>query len=90
MEDQATYDASSIKILRDEEVIEMFDFVKVGDLARRYPASSPDFIERMVEACSLANWPVTNAERRYLQGDKSVTPTPEFLACHRELADQRR
>jgi hypothetical protein len=89
MENPAAYDASSIKILTPEQAAERFGFARAGDLIARYPSSSPDFIRRMVEACQLSGWPVEDAERRYLVGDRSVQPTPEFTACHRELADQR-
>lgn len=86
---QMDYAASSIKILSPEEAADRFGFARAGELISRYPASSPDFVRRMVEACQLSGWPVEDAERRYLAGDKSIQPTPEFVACHRELADQR-
>ena len=86
---EAVYDASCIRILSPEQAVERFGFARAGDLIARYPSSSPDFIRRMVEACQLSGWPIEEAERRYLAGDRSVAPTPEFIACHRELADQR-
>jgi hypothetical protein len=89
MENPGEYMADSIKILSDEEAAERFGFAAVGRLSERYPGSAPAFIARMVQACQLSGWPIDDAERRYLAGDKSVEPTPEFRACHRDLADQR-
>ena len=89
MENQGEYNAASIKILSADEAAERFDFAAVGRLSERYPGSAPAFIARMVEACQLSGWPVDQAERRYLAGDKSIEPTPEFREVHRELADQR-
>lgn len=85
-----SYNAQSIQILSSETAKQRFPFALAVELAVRYPSVSPRFIERLVEACRLVDYPVENAILRYLDKDKSVTVTPELLECFKDLSDQRR
>lgn len=90
MTDQIPYNAASIRILSPLEASERFGFARASELARLHPETPHDFITRMVEACQLSGWPVELAERRYLAGDKGITPSVEFVECHKALVAERR
>ena len=47
--------------------------------AKQYPGVATIFIARMLESCLLL---------RYLDKDKSIVPSPEFIECHRELLQE--
>ena len=79
-----SYDESAISILEHGDAADRFDFVKVGELARQYPAISPAFIARLLAACRMVGHPIEPAIRRYLVGDKSVEISPELVACYVE------
>ena len=89
------YDASSITILDWDEAARRFGFVASAELAVRYPAISPEFIERLVDACRLVQFPLPVAVRRYLDRDSTAEGEVPFTlwetlrACHRELIRQR-
>lgn len=63
--------------------------VRVDELAKRYRSTTSEFIERLLTACQLSDFDEALAIRRYLERDTSIAITPEFLACHRELMDER-
>ena len=85
-----SYTAADIKILEPREVSEKFFFVRVGQLAKQYPASSSEFIARLLEACALSGFDEELAVRRYLAKDKSIVPSPELIECHKELLQEMR
>lgn len=84
------YDAGAIQILSGEEARHRFPFARAVELAVRYPSVSSKFIERLVEACRLVDYPVEDAVRRYLDRDKSIVVSPELVECFKDLSDQRR
>jgi len=65
------YTASSIKILSDSEILEAFDWAKVGHLATQYNRDS-DFIERCLQACARVGVNHSYFIGRYLEGDKTI------------------
>jgi len=71
-EQHPEYTASSIKILTDEQVLEAFDWAKIGALAAQYHRD-PDYIERGLQACARVGVHYSYFVRRYLEGDKTVT-----------------
>lgn len=83
------YTASSIRILTPPEAVDRFAFAKAAQLATQYPAIAPEFIARLIEACLLADFPVDQAVRRYLDQDRSVSITPELREIYRDLLDQQ-
>lgn len=85
-----SYTAQDIIILEQEQVSEKFLFVRVNELAKQYPSSSPIFIARLLESCALSGFEEELAIQRYLAKDKSITPSPELLECHRELLREMR
>ena len=85
------YDESSITIIDSNEAIDRFDYELKADLARRYPASHPDFIGRLIDACRIAGEPVEPAVARYLAKDQSAPqPSPELMAVFAEQLAARR
>jgi hypothetical protein len=85
------YTAKDIHILTPNESSEKFIFVRVKQLSERYPQVATEFIERLLTSCSLSGFSEELAIKRYLEGDKSIQPSPELLECHREqLRELRR
>jgi len=80
-----TYTASAIRILPPSEAADRFTFAKATQLAAQYPSIATEFIARLLEACVLADFPIDQAVRRYLDRDRSVPVTPELIEAHREL-----
>ena len=85
-----SYTAKDIIILEQDQVSEKFFFVRVNELAKQYPSSSPIFIARLLEACQLSGFDEELAIQRYLAKDKRIVPSPELLECHRELLREMR
>lgn len=85
-----SYTAKDIIILEPDQVSEKFFFVRVNELAKQYPSSSPIFIARLLEACALSGFDEELAIQRYLAKDKRIVPSPELLECHRELLREMR
>lgn len=85
-----SYTAKDIIILEPDQVSEKFFFVRVNELAKQYPSSSPIFIARLLEACKLSGFDEELAIQRYLAKDKRIVPSPELLECHRELLREMR
>lgn len=65
------YNASRIKILSHEEILDAFDWAKVGHLAAQYNRD-PDFIERGLQACARVGVHHSYFVGRYLDGDKTI------------------
>ena len=83
------YTAKDIRILEGNET-QRFAFVRVKMLSEQYPHIATEFIERLLTSCQLSGFPEDLAIRRYLEGDKTIQPSPELIACHKEqLAQQR-
>ena len=85
-----SYTAKDIIILEPDQVSEKFFFVRVNELAKQYPSSSPIFIARLLEACALSGFDEELAIQRYLAKDKRIVPSQELLECHRELLREMR
>jgi len=85
-----SYTAADIIILEHEEVSEKFFFVRVNELSKQYPSSSPIFIARLLESCALSGFEEELAIQRYLAKDKRIVPSPELIECHRELLKEMR
>jgi len=85
-----SYTAADIIILEREQVSEKFFFVRVNELAKQYPSSSPIFIARLLEACALSGFEEELAIQRYLAKDKSIVPSSELIECHKELLNGMR
>lgn len=84
------YDASAIRVLKEEEAAELFEWVQVGILAQRYRTVALPHIARLAEAARTVGEPMSRVVARYLDGDRSVEVSPEFREAFAELADQRR
>jgi hypothetical protein len=81
----ADYDENAIRTLTPDEVVGRFDFALKHRLATEYPAISPLFIGRLVDACRMADYPVADAVRRYLAKETDAPPpSPELLAVFAE------
>lgn len=83
------YTAKDIRILEGDET-QRFAFVRVKVLADKYRHVSAEFIERLLTSCQLSGFPEELAIKRYLEGDKSIQPSPELIACHREQMNELR
>lgn len=82
------YNATSIKVLSDEEARGRFEWVKVDHLVRLYPQHTPEFIRRLVESTQLSGggkelW--ERVERRYLKGDVTCDVQEDFKRIHLDL-----
>ena len=88
--EEPTYTAANIRILSPLEAAERFVFARAVELVKLYPTAPSDFIQRLLQACQLSGWSVDLAEQRYLAGDRTVQPPPEFMDCHNELLREAR
>lgn len=70
-EQHPEYTAANIKILSDAEILESFDWAKVGHLAAQFNRDA-DFIERGLQACARVGVHHSYFIGRYLQGDKTI------------------
>ena len=84
------YSASAIRILPEASLKEKFFFLRVNDVARRYPHTSRGFVARLLEACQYSGFPEELAIRRYLEKDTSIHVTPELIECHKSLLENKR
>lgn len=66
------YTANAIRVLKPEETIERFDWVRTGEWASGYPHVPAEFISRAIEACRRAGVDLEYIKHRYLDGDLSV------------------
>ena len=81
------YNASSIRILRDEEVLE-FEWAKIGSLAAEYGKDAA-WIRRGFEACQHSGVSEAYFVTRYIRGDKSIPFHPGVEAAFRDLFVRR-
>jgi hypothetical protein len=84
------YTASAIRILPEASLKEKFFFLRVNDVARRYPHVSTEFVARLLESCQYAGFPEELAIRRYLEKDLSIQVTAELIECHKALLENKR
>ena len=84
------YNASAIRILPEASLKEKFFFLRVNDVARKYPHTSTEFVARLLEACQYAGFPEELAIRRYLEKDFSIQVTAELIECHKALLENKR
>jgi len=84
------YTASAIRILPEASLKEKFFFLRVNDVARKYPHVSTEFVARLLEACQYAGFPEALAIRRYLEKDTSIQVTAELIECHKALLENKR
>lgn len=78
------YDASSIRILSDQDVAERFEWAKVGSLAAQYKRD-PIWIRRGLAACEQVGANPEYFIKRYLEADRSVPFKPEVDEAFRQL-----
>jgi len=79
------YNASSIRVLKQDEAIELFDFARADALAQKYTYIASECISRLLTACRLSGTDIDAGVRRYLDHDKSVEVGPELADCYAEL-----
>lgn len=65
------YNAASIRVLRDEEVVWEFEWAQAAALAEQYRRDAR-WIQRGLEACTVAGVAPGYFIRRYLDGDRSI------------------
>lgn len=80
----SNYTSKNIKILKDTNTI---IFNKISNLSKKYPWIA---IKRLVEASYLASLDLEQVVDRYLNLNKDIKITEEFIEIYKELADQRR
>ena len=83
------YTAANIKILRDEEILEAFDWAKVGHLAAQYNRD-PSFIERGLQACARVGVHHSYFIARYLEGDKTIAFREDVNAAMVDILKESR
>ncbi len=82
-----SYNASSIHIATDEEILDRWDWAKVGHWAQQYRVPA-EWLERAVEACRRAGVAPEYLEQRYLRQDASVPLDEAVDAAMREIRDE--
>jgi hypothetical protein len=83
------YTAANIHVATDEEILQRWDWARVGHWAHVYCVPE-DWLKRAVEACRRAGVEPEYIERRYLQRDGYLEPfRPEVDAAMRELRDEQ-
>ena len=83
------YDASSIKILNQEES-DIFEFSHVLRLMEKYPNRSPENIKIGIEACRRVGVDKDYFENYYLKQDKTVKYIPEVSEVFKIIQDENR
>jgi len=83
------YDASCIKILAHEDVVEKFDWAKIGELADKYKRD-PKWIENGFEACRASSVSPDYFVQRYLEGNKDIPKNPLVEQAYLDLTREAR
>jgi hypothetical protein len=78
-----TYDASSIKVLHDNELFERMPWLMAETLAAEY-GKDVKFVERGLQACRNAGVSEHYFIKRYLEGDKTI-PKDDAVEYHARL-----
>lgn len=81
------YDASSITLPSDEELLQKTPWLMAETIAHKYNRDQA-FIERGIEACQLAGVSVDYFIKRYLEGDKTIPENKEVSTISMELQKQ--
>ena len=84
------YDASSIKILNQEEASSRFSFAYVLELMEKYPMRSEQNIKDGVSACIRIGIDPKYFEDYYLKGDNTVKRIPEVELVFTEIQQENR
>ena len=82
-----SYNASSIHIATDEEILDRWDWAKVGHWAHQYRVPA-EWLERAVEACRRAGRDVEYIRDRYLRQVASVPLDEAVDAAMRDIRDE--
>lgn len=80
------YTATSIHIASDTEILDCWDWARVGHWARLYCVPD-EWLERALEACRRAGVDPEYIERRYLKGEAEPL-RPEVDAAMRQIRDE--
>lgn len=78
-----TYDAKSIKVLKEDEM-EAFPWFMIEVLAERYSAPL-ETVKKGVEVCNIAGVPISYYEDRYLKGDRSIPENETYTNMYKEM-----
>lgn len=78
------YNADSIRILSDAEVVQKFEWARLGHLASQY-GRDEGFIRKGIQACEHVGVDPEYFITRYLVGDKSIPFREDVDAAFREL-----
>lgn len=81
------YNASSIHIASDEEILDRWDWAKVGHWAHQYRVPE-SWLSRALEACRRAGVDPSYLEARYLRQDPGVPLDEAVDAAMREIRDE--
>lgn len=84
------YDASSIKILNQEEASNRFEFAYVLELMEKYPMRSEQNIKDGVAACIRIGIDPKYYEDYYLKGDLSVKRIREVEIIFTEIQQEHK
>jgi hypothetical protein len=84
-----TYNANSIRVLTDDEILDSFDWAKIGHLASQYKRDS-DFIERGLLACERVGVHYSYFVGRYLENDKTIPMREDVNAAMADILKEMR
>ncbi|GLS84650.1 hypothetical protein [Paraferrimonas haliotis] len=79
-----SYDASSIRVLRDDEIRNTIPFELIGSVATDYGVAT-SCVRKAWEAAHIVGVDFEHYVQRYLKGDKSIAQIPEFERTYFEL-----
>ncbi|MCL1123183.1 hypothetical protein [Shewanella surugensis] len=79
-----SYDASSIRILSDDEVCDKFEWVRAHELATEYKQPLR-CVERAIEACRVTGTPLEHYIERYLKNNKSIPKDHTFENAYLDI-----
>jgi hypothetical protein len=85
-----TYTAANIRIATDAQILDAWDWAKVGHWCHVY-GCNPEWLGRAVEACRRAGRDPSYVERRYLQRLRDEEPLDVAVdAAMREILEEVR
>ena len=82
-----SYTAANIHIAKDEEVLDRWDWAKVGHWAQQYRVPE-SWLSRALEACRRAGVDPSYIEARYLRQDASVPLDEAVDAAMKDIRDE--
>ena len=84
------YTAASIRIATDAEIVDAWDWARVGHWCQVYGCHA-EWLARAVEACRRAGREPEYLQRRYLDGRRDEEPhDPSVDAAMREIQEEER